>query len=78
MATVNYTYVPGQQVFIVNAAAFGIGRATIVSVQITADPLLTKYVVTYVTGGRSPTLVDEAVIYATLADALVAYGPLVI
>lgn len=77
MATVTYTFTPGQSVFVVNAAAFGVAKATIVSVQITADPLIKRYVVQYLVSGRTPTLVDEAVIYADLETALGAYGPLV-
>lgn len=78
MATVNYSYLPGQAVFVVNAATFGIGKATIVSVQITADPLVKKYMVQYLLSTRPSVLVDEASIFPDLASALAAYGPLVV
>lgn len=77
MATVTYQFVPGQAVFVVMPASFGIGKATIASVQITADPLLKKYVVQYLVSGRLPTLVEETSVFATLADAMLAYEPLV-
>jgi hypothetical protein len=78
MATVTYSFIPGQAVWVVKPASFGIGRATIQSVQITADPVSKKYSVLYVAPGRVAALVDEAEIYVDLATALVAYGPLVV
>jgi hypothetical protein len=78
MATATYAYTPGQAVFVVMPASFGIGKATIVSVQITANPLVTKYVVQYLVATRAPTLVDEASIFADLVSAQAAYGPLVV
>lgn len=78
MATVTYSYAPGQAVFVVNAATFGIAKATIVSVQITADPLVKKYSVQFLLTSRPTTMVDEASIFADLPSALTAYGPLVV
>jgi hypothetical protein len=77
MATVTYSYTPGQAVFVVNAATFGIGKATIVSVQITTDPLVKKYTVQYINSARVSAMVDESMVYPDLATALTAYGALV-
>ncbi len=73
--SVLYTFLPGANVFVVQAATFGIAKGLVTSVSMAqSTPLVTTvtYAITYNNPARTPAPVDSSLVFATL-DAAVAY-----
>ena len=71
-----YTFLPGANVFVVQASTFGIGKGLVTSVamaQSTPSVVTITYAITYNNPARTPAPVDSSMVFATLAAAWAYY-----
>jgi len=71
-----YTFLPGANVFVVQASMFGIGKGIVTSVgmsQATPSSTTVTYQITYNNPARTPAAVDSSLVFATLAAAWAYY-----
>jgi hypothetical protein len=77
---VQYSFLPGASVFVVNAAAFGIGLGTVSGVsmsQTSPSNLEVKYSVTYTNTSRPAATVSSDWVFASVDAAWAYYQPLI-
>jgi hypothetical protein len=76
--TVAYQFLPGTLVYVVSAATFGIGKATVQSISIssaTANIITTTYNVQYLNQTRTANGVDSSQVFANVDAAVASYVP---
>jgi len=78
--TVLYTFLPTANVFVVQAATFGVGKGVVTSVSMAqASPTVTtvSYLISYLNPARTAAQVDSTMVFATLEAALAFYATVV-